>query len=146
MTAKRSKVANPATLPIDRTDFEEFFKIDSLGYLVAKEAFRQGVIGTPYEMVETVCAANKSIGRKLLDRVTVAVPEIDLIADPEYVENARALNDLVIATFGESGFDQILKELVIEVAQELHVSLRPSRRRMYEKYKLWSDVLKSQPN
>ena len=96
MTAKRRKVAHPATLPIDRSDFETFFNIDSLGYEVAKEALRQGVIRTPYEMVEMICTANKAVGRKLLDRV--AAEGIDLMGEDEPVDSAKALGELLNAT------------------------------------------------
>jgi hypothetical protein len=144
-TAELPKGAEPATLALDPTDFERFFKIDSPGYRVTREAVRQGVIGTPYEMVEMVCAANESFGKKLFDRLT-SVTNLDLIAEPESVANAQALGVLLNATFGESGFDQILWELHIEVAEEFHVSLTPSRERMYEKYSLWSDALETEPS
>jgi hypothetical protein len=145
MTARPPKVADPATLPIPRSDFEQFFKINSLGYVVAREAVRQGVIGTPYEMVETVCAANESIGKKLLERVTAATKR-DLIAEPEPLPSAKALDDLVMATFGERGFDQLLRDLFLEVAQEFHVSLTSSSPPTYRTYALWADVIDTEPS
>jgi hypothetical protein len=146
MTTEMPDGTEPAVLPLDRSDFESFFKLDSPGYWLAKEAFRQGVIGTPYEMVEMVCAANKSFGRRLLDRLKAAVAEFDLHEYPEHVASAEAVADLVMATFGDDGFKRILLELHIEVAEEFHVSLTPSRKRMYEKYSLWTAFLKAKPN
>jgi len=145
MTARPPKGADPATLPIPRTDFEDFFMINSLGYALATEAVRQGVIGTPYEMVETVCAANKSIGRKVYERLT-AVTKRDLAAEPEPLANVRELGDLAIATLGERGFDQLLLELLHEVAEEFHVSLTASTQPTYETYAHWCDVIDTEPS
>lgn len=146
LTDRPPGAGEPAILALDPFEFESFFNIESIGCLIAVEAFRQGVIGTPYEMVETVCAANRLHARKLCERLKVALAESDRRPDLESPMSRRALADLLITTFGEKGHDAMIGELALEVAEELHVSTTNRPARLYEKYKLWSAALAFEPN
>ena len=136
--AEERSGSDPAVLPVDQADFEAFFKIGPAGYAVAVEAFRQGLIGTPYEMVEMVCAANKSIARRIVDRLYAAASEAGSRKELESAPNSRVMYDWVTATLGEKRFDEMIREALIEVAEELHVSTTNTGQRENDKYILFS--------
>jgi hypothetical protein len=128
---------DPAVLTTDEGNFERFFVLDGPGYWIAKDAFVQGVIGTPYEMVDTICAAHKSCATKIVKRLEAALAKHGRASEMWAAPGSEAILDLAVSTLGDSVVGKILSGSVRDAAEEFHVSVTETKSTRNEKFELW---------
>jgi hypothetical protein len=119
-----------AVLTIGQADFEWFFRLGGAGYAAATDALAQGVIGTPYEIVETVCAANKSFVRKLPDLFDRALREVGGDVDAFTAGYIRIL----------------LAETLAEIEAEFGISPRTTENKPNDKNALFAALVEGPAN
>lgn len=139
-------VTEAAVLTTSEADFERHFKLEGPGCWIAKEAFEQGVIGTPYEMVDLICAAEKSWRAKVLERLEAAVAEHDQASEMRAATDSEALANLTLANLGTPTLEQLISGSVRDAAEEFHVSMTGTTARVNEKYDLWSAAADESPS
>jgi hypothetical protein len=130
-------VSEPAVLSVDRADFEGFFKIDGPGYWVVRAALDQDIIGTPYEMVEMICAVNESIATKVFERLSAALTDRGQADELRATTDGKSFTDLAIAALGDRTLGACYSGVLFEVAEQFHVSVTETEKRPNEKHALW---------
>ena len=136
----------PAIIPIARWRFERHFELDGAPYWIALDAFRQSVIGTPYEMVTMLCDINMMFSRRLWANAWLAAFEKYQSFDELQVavQNGTFARDSAEASKGEK-FDRMFDDLMLEIRTAFGV---PETKEIgkAEKYKLWLESHRSPVN
>jgi hypothetical protein len=126
----------PAIIPIARWRFERHFELDGAPYWIVLDAFRQSVIGTPYEMVTMLCDINMMYSRRLREHAWLTTfekyqsfDELQVaVQNGTFARSAEAAND--------EQFEQMFDKLMLEIRTAFGV---PETKEIgkAEKYKLW---------
>ena len=130
------EVTEPAALPVRQCDLI-FFNLEGPGYSIVKAAFKQGIIGTPYEMVEMLCAVNEAIGAKLFERLNAALVDHGHDEPLESSKDSETAVNLAVAALGGPAVGRAFAEAALEVAEQFHVSVDERRPGKNEKHELW---------
>lgn len=118
--------------------FERHFRLDGHGHWIALDAFRQGVIGTPYETVEMICNVNlmasvrlRAIGAQSLLNLYPTAEELDVAMQNGTIAEfpSRALKS--------EAFQQRANKMMLEIRKAFGVPETEERGKA-EKYKLWA--------
>jgi len=136
----------PAIIPMARWRFERHFVLDGVPYWIALDAFRQSVIGTPYEMVTMLCDVNMMYSRRLRESAWLAAFERYQSFDEMQVavQNGTFARDSVEESKGEK-FDQMFDALMLEIRTAFGVP-ETNEIGKAEKYKLWLEAHRSPVN
>jgi len=126
----------PAILPIAPWRFERHFELHGMPYWIALDAFRQSVIGTPYEMVTMLCDIHMMYSRRLWENTWLGAFERYQSFDEleVAVQNGTFARDAKVAR-GEK-FDQMFDDLMLEIRTAFGVP-ETNEIGKAEKYKLW---------
>jgi hypothetical protein len=110
------------TITVSRIDEEDlkYFRLDSPGYFIARDAERAGDIAGAASGVEVICLINKLYEMEFLDRVTRELAPFGKAE--EFVEsNPDERTDLIIQLLGKERAEQILRDVIAVVRKKANV-------------------------
>ncbi len=135
----------PAYVPIAPWRFERHFRLTGTGFRLAREAIRQSIIATPYEVVEMICNVNlmreartrQNALRLVFDEYT---PEELMVA----IQN-RTFTSFVERAAESEKLDKMADSLLLELRKTFGVP-ETEERGNSERYKQWSEARRKPVN
>lgn len=106
---------------ISTAQFEQFFMLDSPGYLIARDAMNAGETATAADAVEVLCLANALFESELLNRLIVELAPHGKLE--EYVEKRGTDEggDFIVEVLGKENALRILQDVTNEVKRQSKV-------------------------
>jgi hypothetical protein len=108
--------------------FNTYFRLDSPGYFVAREAEKADEVGNPLEAVEIVCLANQLYQSELTNRLMGELHPYDAVEEYLRKRGTDQGTQLVIDVLGEQQTTEILKEVMDQVRREVKIGENDKKR------------------
>jgi hypothetical protein len=102
-------------------DFNAYFRLDSPGYFIARDAVKAGEATEAVDVLEVLVLTNKLYEVECRKRIAAALKLFG--KDEQYMAlvGTEAAHDLVIETLGKETVEQILRDAVADVKRQSRV-------------------------
>jgi hypothetical protein len=104
---------------ISGADFSTYFRLDSPGYYLVRDALQGEDVSDALDTLEAVCLANKFYEMKFRDRILQELQPHG--KSTEYLEKCDTEEgaDLAIHTLGRARVAQLIREVMVDVRRTL---------------------------
>jgi hypothetical protein len=106
---------------ITTADFDAYFRLDSPGYFIARDAVKAGEATEAVDVLEVLVLTNKLYEVECRKRIAAALEPYG--RDEQYLAllGTEAAHDLLIETLGNERVEQILRDAVQDVKRQSRV-------------------------
>ena len=109
--------------------FNTYFRLDSPGYFIARDAEKADEVGSPLEAVEVVCLANQLYDSELTNRLMIELHPYGALDEFLRKRGTDEGTKRVIKVLGEQRATEILKEVMDEVRRQVKIGENDKKRK-----------------